>query len=758
MSGADDRATVSVVIPSFRSTHLDRVIESVRHLDPTEIIVADSSPTPPSCPPDVTVRHIEHRAGPTEARNVGAKRAKGDVILFLDSDVVLTDEGRAAIASHLADPDRATEHPIVGGAYVTDRADNGAVDEFQNAVLRHRLVDQITRDGDGGTRHGSTSHLLVHRETFERIGGFNERLWSYEDVEFIARAANLGVRVDADPTMTAVHLKHFTPATLIGDYARKALRAVEARRRQPRVFAGSTANLGTTITATWLAGLLLPLVALALLAGASPMVSLPLLIACAAAPVILWPTVLSATSLQARLASLVLWPAIAMAVAGATTLGMTRHIGDRVTHLFRESADFVRCGLRVLIRTGMPIQVIHYVTARCNLRCEHCFYKDTLDAPNPGEMSLETLERTTGEIGPVLWYSLAGGEPFLRGDLVEVIETVQRNCRPKVFSFPTNGWFVERTFRATLTALQRMDRGNLILFFSLDGPQPIHDEIRGDDSYARVVETIERLQPLQAIYPNLYLNVVTTVTPQNAPVAGEFVRHLVTDVQPNAVSINLFRYHAIDHPPLPDGVIEGYEEATSVYEEHLRDGDLSHYGFIGRRVLAAKEILQKELILRVAKDDEFVTPCTAGTLSYVINEDGSVGACEILDPDRAIGDVTGTQRSGKALRIPEPESTAVNVAIGTKPAAPAPVDVPEGPSGDGRTFRQLVRSKEARELRRWIADTECRCTYECAMSTNTLFSWPLAGRLYGSLLRSPGPSTTGEEATEPVGTGAGTGR
>ena len=90
----------------------------------------------------------------------------------------------------------------------------------------------------------------------------------------------------------------------------------------------------------------------------------------------------------------------------------------------------------------MPVQIVHYVTARCNLRCEHCFYKETLDAPNPGEMSLETLEKTMSEIGPVLWYSLAGGEPFLRNDLTDIIGLVQKRCRPKVFSFPTNGWFV----------------------------------------------------------------------------------------------------------------------------------------------------------------------------------------------------------------------------------------------------------------------------------------------------------------------------
>ncbi|MEC8933337.1 MAG: radical SAM protein, partial [Candidatus Latescibacterota bacterium] len=159
----------------------------------------------------------------------------------------------------------------------------------------------------------------------------------------------------------------------------------------------------------------------------------------------------------------------------------------------------------------MPVQIVHFVTARCNLRCEHCFYKESLDAPNPGEISIESLDRTASEIGPVLWYALAGGEPFLRGDLVEVITTIQKRCRPKVLSLPTNGWYVERTYLATLHTLQKLDGANFIVFLSLDGPKAVHDQIRGEGSFERAKACIERLRPLQEMFPNLYLNVITTV-------------------------------------------------------------------------------------------------------------------------------------------------------------------------------------------------------------------------------------------------------
>tara|TARA_B100001971_G_scaffold200171_1_gene211516 strand:- start:257 stop:1009 length:753 start_codon:yes stop_codon:yes gene_type:complete len=246
------------------------------------------------------------------------------------------------------------------------------------------------------------------------------------------------------------------------------------------------------------------------------------------------------------------------------------------------------------------------------------------------------------------------------------------------------------------------------------------------------METIERLRPLQAMYPSLYLNVVTTVTPQNAPVVTEFVDYLVREVRPNAVSINLFRYHSLDHPPIPEEVVDAYDSATRAYGEHLQRGALDHYGFVGRRVLVIKELLQKELILRVAREDAFVTPCMAGTLSYVINEDGTVAACEILAPEQTIGSIDGTQRSGQSLRAPYLDERESPVTVGREYNAPSLDDTPDRKV----PFSEMVRSDDARNLRKWIRETECRCTYECAMSTNTLFSWPLAGRLYGRLAKS----------------------
>ena len=81
-----------------------------------------------------------------------------------------------------------------------------------------------------------------------------------------------------------------------------------------------------------------------------------------------------------------------------------------------------------------------------------------------------------------------------------------------------------------------------------------------------------------------------------------------------------------------------------------------------------------------------MTPCTAGDLSYVIWEDGRVNACEVLHD--TIGNIT-----------------------------------------DENTDKSFFQSKKAKDLRKKIKDTKCKCTYECAMSTNTFFSWNMTKKL-----------------------------
>ena len=98
-----------------------------------------------------------------------------------------------------------------------------------------------------------------------------------------------------------------------------------------------------------------------------------------------------------------------------------------LVYIYRTSIslfDYLRMLKRVILRNGYPIQIVHYVTARCNLRCSHCFYKETLNKPDPGEQSLEIFRKTSRQVGPLLWYAFAGGEVFVRKGFVELFSII----------------------------------------------------------------------------------------------------------------------------------------------------------------------------------------------------------------------------------------------------------------------------------------------------------------------------------------------
>ena len=673
---------LSVVIPSYCSSHLEKVINAAKYFEPFEIIVVDSSPIKPNLK-DVLLYHQPDRLNAAAARNKGASLARGELLLFIDSDVILTKNNISTIKNHTE-----IDQNIICGLYIKN-LNEGKITRFQRGVIERRL----NNPKKNSLKIWSSSHFLISKESFLFSGGFNETFDNYEDVEFFLRCEAAGMNIKLDQSFTGIHLKEFNVINLIKDYWKKTAAAIKVRIKLPKLFRGNPGDIPLLMHISGALGLtsILFINPIFLFGFSFNNIFVPtsLFLILISSSFLLYPK--SALKVS-RTKGVILWT-ICYGTIWLSLIFTLIQIYIKKTYLFLVSfCDFIRNGSRVFLRNGRPVQIINYVTSRCNLRCSHCFYKESLNNPDPGEIPRERLIKTMKSIGPVLWYSLAGGEPFIRPDLENLIQDVQENCRPKVFSFPTNGWYTERTFKTVLRTLQRLERGNLILFFSLDGPKDIHDEIRGKGSFDNLSKTLERLRPLKKIYKNLYTNFILTVTPQNAAVAPIFIREISKKFNADSISINLYREHSPDAPRLPKSLIDAYQKTVEAYAEEVEIGNIGGYKFIGSKFLKAKEFVQKQMILKVAKNNEFVTPCTAGTLSYIIMEDGAVKPCEILHDE--IGNIKETNDS----------------------------------------FNDIVNSTKAKNLRKWIKDTKCKCTYECAMSTNTLFSLPIVPKLIAKTL------------------------
>ena len=161
--------------------------------------------------------------------------------------------------------------------------------------------------------------------------------------------------------------------------------------------------------------------------------------------------------------------------------------------------------LRWLKTLNYPSYVIFFVTANCNAKCKMCFYQDNM-AENRGqhELTVAEYDEISQKIKSINILGISGGEPFFRNDLAKIIKVIYKNRRPLVVDLPTNGFFTESILRQAEDIAKNCPEMIVDLQLSIDGPEKIHNEIRGlKDGFARMKETYEGLVNLKNKYKNL---------------------------------------------------------------------------------------------------------------------------------------------------------------------------------------------------------------------------------------------------------------
>ena len=137
-----------------------------------------------------------------------------------------------------------------------------------------------------------------------------------------------------------------------------------------------------------------------------------------------------------------------------------------------------------------PRNVDIELTARCNLRCRYCYF---FNNPEVEYRDLPTEEwlQFFDELGRngVMRVCLAGGEPFIREDLRELLEGIVHNRMR--FSLLSNGGLIDDEIAAFVAGTGRCDYVQV----SVDGSCPeTHDAGRGKGSFEGAIRGIRTLQ------------------------------------------------------------------------------------------------------------------------------------------------------------------------------------------------------------------------------------------------------------------------
>jgi hypothetical protein len=207
---------LSVVIASERvRTLLPACLASLEGQEIGEVLVASSErPTVESGPAHPAVRWIEAVSrNPAHRRNLAAAEARGAAVAFLDDDAE-AEPGWASAGL------RALENAeIVGGPDLgPPRAPWG--ERLSNLLLATPWIGSGVPAHEWSPRGGpvrsphdvALCNLFVRRETFRRLGGFDEGFgYIGEDTDFVRRAMDSGARVVLDPGVRVRHRRRAFP-------------------------------------------------------------------------------------------------------------------------------------------------------------------------------------------------------------------------------------------------------------------------------------------------------------------------------------------------------------------------------------------------------------------------------------------------------------------------------------------------------------------------------------------------------------------
>ncbi|MGB3735134.1 MAG: glycosyltransferase [Ilumatobacter sp.] len=214
-TGAPLTDSVALVMPAHRGgPDLAASVQSILALDPPPdefVIVVDGGDPDVSrgLDPSITVVNVAH-GGPGAARNAGVRSSQGDIVLFIDSDIVVPSDLVGAVRAALA-ADGAEMDAIIG-SYDDRPAATTTVSQFRN-LLHHWTHQQAA--GPGHTFWGACG--AIRRSAFEAVGGFDERYTdaTIEDIELGERLTAAGHRIDVVPSIQVTHLKRWTLTSMI---------------------------------------------------------------------------------------------------------------------------------------------------------------------------------------------------------------------------------------------------------------------------------------------------------------------------------------------------------------------------------------------------------------------------------------------------------------------------------------------------------------------------------------------------------------
>lgn len=200
---------ISVIVPVYNGrAFLHRCLDAIFASDyrSFEVVVVNDCSTDDSAEisrdKGATVLSTPRQSGPASARNLAAARANGEVLMFVDADVVVKPDTLGKIAEQFR---QRPEISAVFGSYDDEPAEKNFLSQYKN--LQHHFVHQNSNSEASTFWSGLGA---IRKKVFIEHGGFDCEKFavpSIEDIDLGFRMRKAGHEIILDPNIQAKHLK-----------------------------------------------------------------------------------------------------------------------------------------------------------------------------------------------------------------------------------------------------------------------------------------------------------------------------------------------------------------------------------------------------------------------------------------------------------------------------------------------------------------------------------------------------------------------
>ncbi len=334
----------------------------------------------------------------------------------------------------------------------------------------------------------------------------------------------------------------------------------------------------------------------------------------------------------------------------------------------------------------LPVNLTLSLLYSCNSRCKTCnVYEKKVD-----NFTVEEYKKTFSSLGDApYWFTMSGGEPFLRKDITDICKAAHDICKPGIINIPTNGSLYRIIPERVEEIVTSCPDTDIIINLSLDEVAEEHDRIRGfPGNWQRAMKTYQELDKLRH-YSNFTLGIHTVISAFNVQRFPDIYKELIkfkpdsfiTEIAEERVELG-----TVGEPIAPEA--QSYERAIDFLLTEMKKDHLKGLAKIARSFRFEYYQMVKSYLTRPRQ----VIPCYAGVASAQISPDGEVWPCCVR------ADSMGNLRE------------------------------------HNYDFTKVWNSPRAQAIRKSIKNRECACPLANASYTNMLFQPSSLMRVFKSWL------------------------